>query len=253
MRYAGFQTLQEVLAYLRIVLRIDWRHGLDTNQVGILSSYKRSHQFPDKPERQLEFIEAHPIRTSMIYEYLIRERDIPKKLADLYLEEVKYWNKTKGKQFFGFGMKNRSGGYEIRSASNKYNFKSALYGRDITVIPGSKTASKTVGVFEGMTDFLSFLVLTDVDHCLEDVIIMHSVSSYNRTKDFVLDRGYSKIKLFLDNYPSGVACSNRFMAKFGELVVSHSDCFAPHTDLNDALRAGHLLSKRQSNDPELNL
>ncbi len=56
-------------------------------------------------------------------------------------------------------MENEGGGYKIRSASDQYKFKSALIKRDITVIRGRGVERKSVSVFEGMTDFLSLLVL----------------------------------------------------------------------------------------------
>lgn len=62
----------------------------------------------------------------------------------------------------------------------QYSCKSALKARDITVIPGYSAEQKTVHVFEGMTDFLSFLILNGQEESLDDCIIMHSLSSYQR-------------------------------------------------------------------------
>ena len=129
-------------------------------------------------DRELEFLEAHEIRNQLILEYLECKRKIPANLAKQYLWEVTYRNKTLDKVFFAFGMKNESGGYEIRSASDQYIFKSALIKRDITFIKGRGENSRLVSVFEGMTDFLSLLVLSNGRELKGNTIIMHSVSSF---------------------------------------------------------------------------
>ncbi|MEO1263601.1 MAG: toprim domain-containing protein [Bacteroidota bacterium] len=186
----------------------------------------------------LKFITMHEIREKRIYDYLSEIRKIPKKFADLHLLEVKYFNTKKGKQFFAFGMENKSGGFEIRSASDEYSFKSVLNGRDISVINGSSPEKKTVNVFEGMTDFLSLLVMLDVTKLSGDVIIMHSVSTYTKARQFIENQKYTNINTFLDNNEAGQKCTGKFQMDFEGKIASFSHHFSPHVDLNDILRAG---------------
>jgi hypothetical protein len=187
--------------------------------------------------RQLEFIDAHPITNPAIFTYLAQERGIPKELAMQYLQEVKYRNTANGKEFFAFGMKNESDGYEVRVASSKYTFKSALKARDITVIRGTSPERRTVNVFEGMTDFLSLLVMMNFTNLAGDSLIMHSLSSFHRAVEFIRGGDYQVINTFLDNNRPGEEGTEKFKAEFGEKAASQSQMFAPYADLNDALRA----------------
>ena len=126
---------------------------------------------------------------------------------------------------------------EIRVASDKYSFKSALKARDITVIQGKNPDDKSVNVFEGMTDFLSFLMMMNVTNLAGDSIIMHSLSSFGRAAQHIYTQDYKTIKTYLDNNKPGQECTERFCEEFDGLVVPQSEIFSPYTDLNDALRA----------------
>ncbi|MPR37172.1 toprim domain-containing protein [Salmonirosea aquatica] len=197
-------------------------------------------------DRQLELIDARPITKPLILSYLAKERHIPSDLARKYLREVHYRNTATGKEYFAFGMQNQAGGYEIRVASSKYNFKSALNARDITVIPGSQAEAKTVHVFEGMTDFLSYLVLTGTDTLPEDAIIMHSLSSFPRTVAYIRSQDYQAVKTYLDNDKAGEKGTARFQTEFGSSFLPQGEFFSPHHDLNDLLRAQHSAGKPSS-------
>lgn len=209
-----------------------------------LFSFQQQSASGSSDDRQLEFIEAHEIRSPVIFSYL-KGRGIPENLARAYLVEVKYWNhakqKSTNKPFFAFGMQTLSG-YEIRAASDDYSFKSALIARDVSLIHGREGQGASVNVFEGMTDFLSLLVLMGTEKLKGDAIVMHSLSSFQRVVKIVEEGRYNQINTFLDNNPAGQKGNLRFLEAFPEIVTSYSDLFAPHIDLNDALRAGAKLS-----------
>ena len=242
MRYEDFTSVKEVLAYLEPRFpaptplfdrpKSETPHLFSFQQQ---SGREAASNFSEN--RKLEFISAEPLTNSLILAYLTRERHLSEALAKAYLREVKYRNLDTGKEYFAFGMQNQSGGYEIRVASDRYSFKSALKARDITVIAGKNPNDKTVNVFEGMTDFLSFLVMMNAGNLSGDSIIMHSLSSFGRTAEHIRKQDYKTIKTYLDNNTPGQECTERFSAEFGVLVVPQSEIFAPYTDLNDALRA----------------
>lgn len=188
-------------------------------------------------DRQLELIDARPLNHFVILKYLADERAIPAPLAQRYLKTVRYRNTATGKEYFAFGMENQAGGYEIRAASSRHNFKSALNARDITIIPGVASGRNTAHVFEGMTDFLSFLVLNGVQESPDDCIIMHSLSSFHRAVAHIRNQDYQMVKTYLDNNPAGQKCTERYQAEFSSMVVAQSEVFALYVDLNDALRA----------------
>lgn len=205
-----------------------------------------SHQHSSKPkqsimeESKLELLNIRPLSHPAIFQYLEEIRCIPKELASKYLVEVSYRNRKNNKDYFAFGMENESGGYEIRAASDHYRFKSALNGRDITLIKGILPNSDTINVFEGMTDFLSLLVMMNTTNLSGDSLILHSLSSFGRASEILQGESYDTINTFLDNNRAGEEGTDRFLKAFPGQAISQSSLFAPHTDLNDALKANQI-------------
>ncbi|MEL6941379.1 MAG: hypothetical protein AAFO82_01820, partial [Bacteroidota bacterium] len=66
---------------------------------------------------------------TFVQSLVIEERAIDRSVIEKYIQEVRYKNLNNQKSYFAFGMKNESGGYEIRAASSRLNFKSALIKR----------------------------------------------------------------------------------------------------------------------------
>jgi len=236
MRYANVHTISDALAFL------------DQHVPGVTRSDTKSdlfsfHQQPHREavenfshDRQLQLIEAKPISSSAIMNYL-RDRGIPMDLAHQYLVEVRYQNTAVGKPFYGFGMRNESDGFEVRVALPNNKFKSAINARDITVIPGSQPESSSISLFEGMTDFLSLLVMQGKNRLPGDAIIMHSLSSHPRTVNYLKAHPYSEIRTYLDNNQAGQKGTSRLKDDLGTAVISYSQSFAPYEDLNDALKS----------------
>lgn len=242
MRYEGLTSVKDALSYLddkfpHSFPLFDSPKRESTNFFSFQQQHGREAASNFSENRKLEFISAKPLTNSLILSYLTRERHLSEVLAKVYLREVKYRNLDTGKEYFAFGMENQSGGYEIRVASDKYSFKSALKARDITVIAGKNPDDKTVNIFEGMTDFLSFLVMMNASNLSGDTVIMHSLSSFGKAAEHIRKQDYKTIKTYLDNNKPGQECTERFCEEFGVLVVPQSEVFAPYTDLNDALRA----------------
>lgn len=232
MRYEGFTSVKEALTYLESKFPspaplFDSPKSEAPNPFSFQQQSGREAASNFSENRKLAFISAEPLTNSLILAYLTHERHLSEPLAKAYLREVKYRNLDTGKEYFAFGMENQSGGYEIRVASDKYSFKSALKARDITVIQGKNPDDKTVNVFEGMTDFLSFLVMMNAGNLAGDSIIMHSLSSFGRTAQHIRAKGYQTIKTYLDNNTPGQECTQRFCEEFGGLVVPQSEIWPP--------------------------
>ncbi len=242
MRLKGYRQVGDALAFLENMYKgRSFRQAASAPGQTDLFSFQQQVDFLGQPEaasRELEFVEATVIRNPLIYSYLTKERALPRRLVDLYFKEVKYRNK--GREYFAIGMENASGGYEIRSASDAIRFKSALPKRDISVVAGASPEKGVVSVFEGMTDFLSLLAMMKLERLGGDAVIMHSLSSYPRTSEYLRGRGYEVVHTFLDNDGPGRECTERFKADFPGRVVSQSGQFEPYVDLNDALRANQV-------------
>jgi 5S rRNA maturation endonuclease (ribonuclease M5) len=186
--------------------------------------------------KTLELVSAKPISNPLIINYLTKTRQIPQPLISRHLTEVTYQNTTTNKQFFAFGLLNRAGGYEIRSASDDHPFKSVIGPRDITFTPGSNPKCGIVSIFEGTLDFLSLLAIMKLDQLEGDAIVMHSLSSYQKTVATLHTQNYKTINLFLDNDQSGVDVAFQFLKDIPN-AVNQSDLFHPHEDLNAFLLA----------------
>lgn len=249
MRFKGYHSVKEALAFLESMYP---NHSGQTNRIAIQpqnqpSLFSFSQQgFGAKPQRnfsndkELEFLSAGAISNPQIFAYLWEVRRIPDSLASLYLQEVKYLHKKSGKTFFAFGMENQSGGYEIRAATDNYSFKSALNARDVSIIEGADKESRVVNLFEGMIDFLSLLVMLNVQQLSGHSIVMHSLSSFSRTVKVIRAKDYQTINTFLDNDRVGEEHTEKFVAEFGERVVPQSDLFSSYKDLNKALQANQI-------------
>ncbi len=252
MRYHHHRDLRKALQFLKELYQ---GRRTDQNAQPAVSHRKQAQSLSSHPQAAakpsqtsemggLKFLSAQPISNPLIYSYL-KGRGIEKALADRYLLEITYRNTEKDKEYFAFGMKNEKGGYEIRTASDHYVFKSALNGRDITLISGLTSPATEVSLFEGMTDFLSLLALLKCTNLSGDSIIMHSLSSYDKTVEAITRKGYQRIHTFLDNNRAGQAATARLLQTFPATAISQSGLFAPHIDLNDALQADHRLNFNQ--------
>ena len=140
--------------------------------------------------KNYEILEIKNVQHSALLEYL-NERKVANQAK--FIQEIHY--RINGKNYFGIGFKNDSGGYEIR---NKYA-KICLGKKDITTI---KNDSDKVRIFEGFFDFLSF---KKVEEYLEkepsNYIILNSVSMVSKIKSSL--ENYKNIELYFDNDEAG--------------------------------------------------
>ncbi len=184
----------------------------------------------------LEFIRAKPVGHPAIFQYL-NGRGISTAVIRKYLLEIQYRNLNIGKNFFAFGISNASNGYEIRSSKDNPSFKSCLIKKDITIISEGSDFCE-LNIFEGLTDFLSFKTLVENDTAKCDCLIMHSLSSYRKTINYIMNNNqYRKINLWLDNDQSGKKMAYRFASELPLLVCDQSCRYATYKDLNAFLKA----------------
>ena len=128
-------------------------------------------------------------------------RGIPKDILQTYTQQVHYRNRTSGKSFFGIGLKNQSGGYDVKNLLDKPYDKAKVGRSDMSVIPGTQNE---MVVFEGMTDMLSYLRLcrdTNKPNT-RTLVVLNSVTNTGAFIDQF--RTYEgKIHLVLDGDKSG--------------------------------------------------
>ena len=168
-----------------------------------------------------EIVEVKDIQHPALVQYLkSRKVENQKHLID----EIHY--QMNDEKYFGICFKNDSDGYEIRNAYSKI----CLGKKDITTI---KNNSKSLLIFEGFFDFLSF---KNIEKLLEnepsDYMILNSVSMINKIKKSL--ENYETIDLYFDNDEAG----NRAVEIIKNENNEAEDCrvlYSDFKDLNDWL------------------
>jgi len=131
-----------------------------------------------------------------------------------------------GRNFFGIGFLNDSGGYEIR---NKYT-KICLGLKDVTLIPCDLNKKSEVLIFEGFFDYLTYKNIEKVENSMPDHLILNSTAMLFKVKNKLKD--YDKISLFLDNDFNGKATTKMIENDY-ENVEDCSLFYRDYNDLND--------------------
>lgn len=230
MRHENYHKVSDALQYLA-----QFSGTLKNNHPSVFSHQqnKTIAETRSTVPNELEFIAAKKIEHPLILKYLTQQRKINPTLALHYLEEVKYKNIRKQKNYFAFGMKNQSQGYEIRVASDEYPFKSSLLKKDISLIQGANPRPKIINLFEGMLDFLSLLTMMKTDQLVGDSIVLHSTALLDKAIAYIQQQGYKHINGYLDNDDTGQQASQKLQSEFGDLFFDQRSLFVPFGDLNE--------------------
>jgi hypothetical protein len=128
-----------------------------------------------------------------------------------------------------------AGGYEVR---NRF-FKGCIAPKDISHIRQSGEPREKCLVFEGMTDYLSFLTLR-MKNCPtmpnldgQDYVILNSVSNVCKAIDVL--HGYERIHCLLDNDEAGRNAYWELAEEFAGRIRDFSRNYNGYKDLNDYL------------------
>ncbi len=179
----------------------------------------------------------------------LQERGIDTALAKPECKELHFTNN--GKPYFAIGFPNMAGGYEVR---NRF-FKGCIAPKDISHIRQQEELREKCLVFEGMTDYLSFLTLrmkncpTMPDLDRQDYVILNSVANVSKAIDVL--HGYERIHCLLDNDEAGAMAYQELRKEFPDRIRDFSHDYRDYKDLND-----YLCGKRQNltvNPPPRNI
>ena len=183
----------------------------------------QNEQAQSNAESKIKVLQEKALSSFSLFRYL-HQRRLPIDLAERFCREVKY--ELNGKEYFGIGFKNNSGGYEIR---NPY-FKASSSPKDITTF---NNGAKEATVFEGFTDFLSFMTThKNQQQNTSDFVILNSVSFFKKTRPFM--EQHETIKLYLDQDTAGQNYS-QYALSLSDKYKDESHLYQHHKDLNDWL------------------
>ena len=179
-----------------------------------------------KPKSGYQIFEIKEVEHPSLIDYL-KSRKLDSLKSEL--KEIHY--ELNGKNYFGLGFKNDSDGYEIR---NPY-IKLCLGKKDLTSIHNQ---SKTLRIFEGFADYLSFKVLEkSLEKEPSDYIILNSISMISKVKNQL--ENYQQIELYLDNDRTGDSVTE-ILKKQNSNISDERFLFKNHKDLNEFLISGNL-------------
>ena len=198
-------SVSEALEYL---IRFDY--SISTNQKIETDNFK--------PKSGYQILDIKELEHPSLMEYL-KSRKLDSLKSEL--KEIHY--ELNGKNYFGLGFKNDSDGYEIR---NPY-IKLCLGKKDLTSI---KNQSKTLRVFEGFADYLSFKILEkSLEKETSNYIILNSVTMISKVKNQL--ENYKNVELFLDNDRTGDSVTE-ILKKQNSNISDERFLFKNHKDLN---------------------
>ncbi|MGC4129196.1 MAG: SNF2-related protein [Bergeyella sp.] len=161
------------------------------------------------------------------------ERGIQKDVLQEYTRQIHYENN--GKKYFGIGLENLSGGFEIRNPIAKIKIGKT----DISEIKGSKNE---MIVFEGMADMLSFLQLQKMSNNNNNrtLVSLNSITNVDRFLSTYKDFN-GKLFLCLDGDKAGDLATNKILQEFSHKNIKdirsyYSISENANNDLNDYLK-----------------
>ena len=196
-----------------------------SNALQYLEKFDTSVQSTNKSilesNKNYEILEVKEIEHLALAEYLLSRKVFNQKHL---VKESHY--QMNGKNYFGVGFYNNSGGVEIR---NKYS-KICLGKKDITLIKNELNLKNEICVFEGFFDFLTYLNLPNVQISNSDYLILNSTAMFFKVEKQLTQ--YNKIVLFLDNDLSGSILAKKIVDKY-ENVEDCSLLYQHFKDLNE--------------------
>ena len=95
-------------------------------------------------------------------------------------------------------------------------------------------SAKSVAVFEGFWDFLSWQVMQGSTKPSCDVVVLNSVNNLRKAMDYI--GKHDKIMGFLDNDEAGQKCQTALERAFPGRVTDMSDLYGKYKDLNEMLQ-----------------
>ena len=178
---------------------------------------------------------ARSVAGSPAEEYITSVRRIPMSVASMYLSYVTYSYPPSPKTLYGVGWPTLAGGWAIRwprdlgPGKGKYFVGPA----GITYAPAMTSGKAgTCAVFEGIFDFLSFIV---VNGCLNvDAVVLNSVGNVMSAVEFLLK--YEEVWCYLDDDEGGHRATNTVMNCLGTKAKDCSYVFHPYNDFNEYLK-----------------
>ena len=257
--YYDFKTAEggHILKAVMEFEKLDWKDAVqfvkNFNQNFMVyednAENRKSNLVSDKNKLKEVFVTKTFVPNNAKLIAYFESRGISEQILAEYTKQIHY--EIAGKYYFGIGIENISGGFEIRNSI----MKSKVGQNNISEIIGEKDE---LVVFEGMTDMLSFAQLLKENNQKNNRTLVTLNSTTNLEK--FLDRfsNYNgKIFLCLDGDKAGNEATAKIVNSFMEKIVKdirslYNISENGHNDLNEYLQDKVKLQNKNHNLVEQN-
>ncbi|MDB5159430.1 MAG: primase [Mucilaginibacter sp.] len=182
------------------------------------------HSTPPKQKEVLKVLTSRPLKNKNLLTYLAG-RAIAKNVAEAWCKEVDYilYKRT----YTAIGFRNDQGGWDLRNPVNKH---ASVPKHFRSILPGG---ARTIHVFEGFMDFLSFLSVPTF-RAREPMayLVLNSVHLFERAIP-IMD-GYETVKLYLDHDDTGRKITQQAII-LGSKYQDQSKLYSGYKDMNEYL------------------
>lgn len=171
-------------------------------------------------------------------------RGISRRVAQANCGQANYYDNVAKKKFFGISFPNIGGGLEIRAAT-AYKHHVNTDAKGFSLIHGQKKDDQSLYMFEGFTDFLSFLMLVNQEKPNSTCIVLNSTAFATQAANHIIETPALSEKIksvvtFMDNNDAGQKAFDRIAAVLdpaGYKVGDYRYLYADHglEDLNNFL------------------
>lgn len=149
------------------------------------------------------------------YLEIFKEKGISERLVKKHLAQVRY-KLENGKIYYGVGLKNNSGGYNLENGK----FKTDVGASDITTFTYDNE-NKNMLVFDTYEQYLLYLAKLDVDRTREDVIILNHSRNWEKALTYLENHHFEKVIYVSDS--SQINKNQDIMQAYNIIGVDISD------------------------------
>ncbi|MEO8172584.1 MAG: toprim domain-containing protein [Sediminibacterium sp.] len=195
---------------------------IESKQTVSLSFFPSKKKPAAAEDNTIRILRVNDHISDMVLRRYLNQRDIPKDIAEKFCKELLY--QSGEKRFLAIGFKNNAGGYELRSP----NFKGSSSPKFISYLD---RGAKSIAVFEGFFDFLSYQSLHREQKQMPiNFLVLNSLSFF--TRSLLLMEKHEQIRLYLDNDTAGKKCVQQLLGR-SKNVSDESTLYKGYKDLNE--------------------
>ena len=173
-------------------------------------------------ENSIKILSVSSPITDMVLNRYLKQRNIPRLVANEFCKEVLY--QTGDITYTAIGFKNNSGGYELRS---EY-FKGSSSPKYVTYLDNK---ANNITCFEGFFDFLTYQAIHHNQELPKtNILVLNSLSFFNRS--LLLMEKHERVHLYLDNDSAGKKCVEQALER-SRKISDESGLYKGYKDLNE--------------------